>query len=508
MTTAPPDDRVTVVLDDDGISIDGLCHVADGAALAVGPGARAAVEAARRTVDATLRSGTLVYGLNTHLGHARDTPVSEEGLLGWQVEMLRAHHGGFGEPLVGREVRAIMAARAIGIAAGGCGAHPDVLDLLVGMLARDVTPVVPTVGSIGASDLMHLAAVGIVMIGEGRAIVAGQELPGLVALHRVGLEPITLRPKDGLAVISANAYSAGVGALTTAEARSLAEAADLVAACTCEALGANLSPFEAAAAGAKPLAGQIASAAAVRRALVGSWLTGSAHHPSVQDPLSIRCVPQVHGGLRDSVDACAHAVMAELNGRADNPLVDGDRLLSTGNFHPMAIALAFEQVRVAIAHVALISERRTAKLAGHLFELCIDGTSHDELPLPGLLSYAAAAVTAELRTLANAVTLGCPPLDLDVEDHATLAPLAVQTTQRALSKLRQVLAVELALGVQLTALRRIANPAIPGAVGEGTAALATAASEHVNACGADGSALVRGLTDLLDRPLDPQGATP
>jgi histidine ammonia-lyase len=261
-----------------------------------------------------------------------------------------------------------MAVRLAGVVRGGSGMSPEVARTYVAMLEAGVHPIVPEVGSVGAADLMHMTAIAMVMIGEGVAEYEGVRLSGGEAMRRAGIPTVTLQPKDGLAVISANGVSIGHGALVVARAARLAGAADLVVAATMETLGANPSIIDPAVAAAKPIAGQVDAAAHLRRLLRGSSIVAPDAVHSVQDALSVRVVPQAHGAFRELGRFAHEAVEAELASMDDNPLVvvDEGRMISNGNFHPMLMALAFDALRPAIAHVGQLSDRRMNQLWSQL----------------------------------------------------------------------------------------------------------------------------------------------
>ena len=356
------------------------------------------------------------------------------------------------------------------------------------MLNAGVHPIVPAVGSVGASDLMHMAAIAMVVMGRGEARLEGRALPGREALARVGIVPHRLRPKDGLALISGNGVSIGLGALAALAAERTAVLADVAGALTLEAIGGNPGPFEEEAARAKPLPGQIAAAAHLRELLAGGDLASDGTARSVQDPLSFRVMPQVHGALRDQVAATRAAVEVELNAIDDSPLVsiEQDRLLSTGNFHPMGLALAFESLRVALAHLGMLSERRMNKLVIALYgEASFEFGVREpgRYSVPGFVIYSAAALLSELKQLASPVTLDCPPLDLDVEDHATLAPQSVMLARRALFVLETILAIEVL--VAISALDE--QPQLPS-LGRGTRPVYDAVRATLEPLEADASA--------------------
>jgi histidine ammonia-lyase len=464
--------RGPVLLDAAPPSIADVVAVADGAGVELGPVAVERIQAARAVVDRLVNGPDLIYGLNTGLGHLRDVRVPPDVLRSYQESIVLAHDGALGPRLPARLVRAAMFVRLAGLARGGAGASLGAAQQLAGMLNAGVHPIVAQVGSVGAADLMHLAAIAAVMIGRGRAQVGADVLAGAEALRRVGLQPVQLEPKDGLALISANGISVGWAALVVAKAARLVEAADMVLAVSLEVMRGNPSIVDPAAAVAKPVPGQAESAAWVRALLEGSdrWLEGGSD--SVQDPLSFRVGPQVHGAFRELLELLRRNVAAELAASDDNPLVVASegRMVSNGNFHPIALALASDALRPGIAHVGQLSDRRMNHLWGRAFSdgdlATPEGLADSTAGGGPLLRYAAAARTAELRSLADPVSLDVGPLDLGVEDHATNAPFSVQRTDEALDGLADILAVELLIAADTA--RRHAGAV--GRLGRGTRA--------------------------------------
>jgi histidine ammonia-lyase len=446
----------------------------------VSPVVRRRMRATRAVLERALARGEQVYGLNTGLGAARDQEIPAALLDAYQRQIVSTHAGAVGSPLPEHDARAVLAARVAGLARGGSGATVAVLDTLVGFLNAGLTPVIPETGSVGASDLGHLAAVALVAIGRGRAQLGGRTLPAAHALELAGLAPLRLAPKDALALVSANAVSVGVGALVVRRAARVARTADLAGALTMEALDANLSPFAPAVQEAKPFPGQAQAAAHVRRLLGGSRLERPGVAASLQDAISIRTIPQVHGALREQVAAAERAVAVELAGAGDNPLVlaEADVAISNGNFHPLVLALAFESIRVAVAHVAMLSERRMTKLIqrawvddGRATRLAVEAPDgYGTYRFPGLMSYSAAALVGELKHLATPITLGIPPLDFDFEDHGTFANQAVMTTRTALEKLEAVLSIEALLAVHGIGRREL-EPELGDGTGRALAAI-------------------------------------
>ncbi|WP_307106072.1 aromatic amino acid ammonia-lyase [Arthrobacter globiformis] len=436
MAAAAADPAVEVVLSAEALELVGL---------------------SREVVQAAIDSGHRVYGLNTLLGSGRDTSVEQESILDFQLQVVRYHHSGVGALLDRDEVRALILARLIGFTRGGSGVRPETARFYAGLLNRGVVPAVPRDGSVGSSDLTQLAAVAAVAIGEGQALAPDGGLQdGAEALTAAGLEPLVLAPGEALALVSANSYSIGAGALELRRIRGLADLADTALALSLEATarydgGGNLSPFSPAVQSAKAVDGQRVSAANVRRLVRGGWLEDPRRQVSVQDALSFRAAPQTHGAFRAQVTALADALEVELNGRGDNPLTDvaSGRMVSGGNFQPMQLALAFEALRLGLAHVGISSERRIAKLYPPQrlirqlnLEAARAGTPLASEDLPGLLWYSAAGLLAELKFLAAPATLGAPTLSADVEDHSTLAPLALQQLERSVEAAAKLLTIE------------------------------------------------------------------
>jgi len=451
----------------------------------------------REVLERASTSGQKIYGLNTLLGSGRDTAVEERSVLAYQIQVVRYHNSGVGDHLDRPSARAVILARLIGFSRGGSGVRPETAKFYAELLNHGVLPAIPREGSVGSSDLTQLAAVAAVAIGEGEAIDAdGTLVPGAKALADAGLQPLRLAPGEALALVSANAYSVGAGTLALVRLQQLAELADVALSLSLEAIarydgGGNLSPFSPAIQAGKAVDGQKDSAAAVRYLLRGGWLEDVRPEVSVQDALSFRSAPQTHGAFRSLVSQLGAALTVELNGRGDNPLVDVEtgHMVSGGNFQPMQLALSFEGLRLALAHVGISSERRIAKLyppqrvirarhleaaARHLEASSSNAVSESgpaaglvQEELPGLLWYSAAGLLSELKFLAAPATLGAPTLSADVEDHSTLAPLALQQLERSLEALEKLLAIE-----ALTASYLLLEAGAAQPLGKGTGAVA------------------------------------
>ncbi|GAA2140192.1 histidine ammonia-lyase [Arthrobacter humicola] len=459
-----------VTISDLPMTQEELVAVAEGAPVALGEPARARIAASRVLLEEAMSGGDPIYGLSTRVGHGKDTRVPREELERQQQFLVASHGGAFGPLLDRTVVRAAMAVRLNGMARGGSGASPAAADTLLAMLNAGVHPVLHSTGSVGAADISPMAGIAQVAVGTGTAEFRGETLAGAEALRRAGIAPLRLEGRDGLAIISANGVSIGHGALVLARAARTAGAADQAAVLSIEATRGNPSVFSASAAAAKPYPGQVAAAAHLRELLEGSLLLNPGGPRSVQDALSFRVIPQVHGAFREFLATAGSAVDTELNSASDNPLVDvaSGSVLSNGNFHPMVLAIAFDALRVALVHVGQLSERRMSHLWTAVMAAKKSGPppgNRGPAAAPGVqLRYAGSACYTELRLLAAPATLDSTILDVGVEDHATGAMLSVRKTEEALRLLEDLLAIEVLLAADLL---RISSP---GTLGVGAAA--------------------------------------
>jgi histidine ammonia-lyase len=445
-----------------------------GAPVAIAPAALERMREARAVVERLAAEGRPIYGVTTGLGAKRDVRVPPDELADFQRRILLGRAVAVGPPLPGEAVRAAMLARCQGLAQGGAGAQPAVLELLVEMLNRRVHPVVPSLGSIGVADMPPLAHLGLVLVGLGEADYQGARLPGGEALAAAGLSPLALGTKDGLSLVIANAATLGEAALVLDDAWSLLSEADVAAALSLEGFRGNVSPFDPRVQAAKGEPYQAATAARVLDLLRGGPLLEPGAARAVQDPLSFRCVPQVHGAVGSVLDAAGEAVATELNAAADNPLVlaDEGEVLSNGNFHVPLLALAFEQVGLALTQLVTLSAYRALKVMSGPFS----GLPAFLSPRPGISSGFAplqktlVAHVAEVRHRANPVSLDFLPVAEGVEDHAAHAPLAVRKAGQSVAAARYVLAIELVAAAQAIDLRARAEGSSGPRLGVGTRA--------------------------------------
>src|SRR5688572_5494104 len=352
-----------VLLDGNSLKIDDVFSVAAHAApVTLAPVARDRANQSRHHVDALVARKAVAYGVTTGFGKLSDVVIPSERLAELQVNLVRSHASGVGAPLPEREVRAMMLLRANVIAKGLTGARPAIAELLIDMLNAGLHPSIPEQGSVGASgDLAPLAHLALALIGEGPLRAAAREGSAAEMLREYRLEPVTLGPKEGLVLINGTQAHTAMAALAVVDAHRLWKVAHIAGAMSLEALKGTPGAFDERIQAARGQLGQAASAAVLRDLLADSEIRESHRHGDsrVQDPYSLRCMPQVHGPVLDAIDFVASVVSRELNAATDNPLVlEGGELLSGGNFHGQAVGMALDFLAIAMTNLATISERR------------------------------------------------------------------------------------------------------------------------------------------------------
>jgi histidine ammonia-lyase len=480
----------------------------DGAEVIVADEAAIRIAAANQVVLRAARSGTPVYGVTTGLGSRVTEPVADGGAE-FSLRTIRGRATAVGEPLSVELTRATLAVRLNGLCAGGSGASPAVAQLLAGMLNEGVHPVIPSSGSVGAADLCLMAHVGLAMIGEGEAEFSGVRMGSAQALSAAGLLALSPGPKDGLAICSANAVSAGTAALALADARALLDCAQISAALSMEGFRAALTPLDPRVVSARPQPGQEWSATGLRVLLAGGSLTDRGAARRLQDPLSFRCASQLHGSLHAALALLAATLEPELNGAADNPLVlteDGE-IVSTGNFQVPALALALDAAAIGIAQVAsAIAQRqsrlKTTRLSGLPRSLVQQDEADPTRTGLAALTKAAESLVLEIRHRAAPLAIHSIVSGDGVEDDSTGAAQAALRLVEQLTRLRLLVAAELIVAAQATEL------AAPDRLGAGTAEALRCVREVVTvvtedrALGPDVDRLARSLLtgdELRDR---------
>ncbi len=430
----------------------------------LGDEARIRMDAARQVVEQVVLRGQTAYGINTGFGDLSRVRISNESTAVLQRNLILSHAAGVGAPLSTEIVRAMMLILAASLSRGHSGVRPLLVETLIAMLNRGVTPVVPETGSLGASgDLAPLAHIGLVVIGEGEAMLDGVRLTGSDALDRAGIRPLELVAKEGLAIINGTHMMAAIGVLVAHDAGVLVQTAEVGAAMSLEALRGTDVPFDPRIQRVRPQPGQAATAAHVRDLLLGSEIIPShrENDPRVQDPYSLRCIPQVIGAVRDTVAHCTGIVEAELAAVTDNPLIfpEDDAVLSGGNFHGQPIAMALDILSIALAELAAFSERR--------IYLLLDDREPRENRLPAFLArqpglnsgymiaqYVAAALVAENAILASPAGVQSIPTSAGMEDFVSMGATAGNKLRRVLTNAERVIAIELLCAAEGVEWRR------------------------------------------------------
>ena len=452
MTTSAP-----LLLDGNSLTLDDVVAVAVARApVELAPTARTRMERAHEVVSSIVRRNAVAYGVTTGFGKLSDVAIPPERIEELQVNLVRSHAAGVGPLLNEREARAMMLLRANVIAKGFSGARPLLVELLAGMLNAGLYPPIPEQGSVGASgDLAPLAHLALSLIGEGELFLGEERGDATAMLAREGLSPVRLGPKEGITLINGTQAHTAIASLAVVDAHRLWQIAHLAGAMTLEALMGTPVAFDARIQDARGQLGQAASAALLRQLLGGSEIR-EAHRegdPRVQDSYALRCMPQVHGPVLDAIDFCAGVIGRELNAATDNPLVfaDSGELLSGGNFHGQAVAMALDFLAIALTNLATMSERRTDRLVN-------PDLNHG---LPAFLSpdagvnsgfmmaqVTAASLASECKVLSHPASVDTIPTDGNKEDVVPMAMGAAWKLRRIVQNVRSVLAIELMCAAQ------------------------------------------------------------
>jgi histidine ammonia-lyase len=431
--------------------------VFDSAPVELSAAARGQMDASRAVIEKLLASGTTVYGVNTGFGELSTVRISADQLKQLQVNLVRSHACGVGAPLDEAETRAMMLLRANALAKGLSGVRPVVVETLCAMLNAGVHPVIPSQGSVGASgDLAPLAHLALVVIGEGEAIYRSDRLPGAVAMKRAGIAPLALEAKEGISLLNGTQGMLALAALALREAEILADTADVATALSLDALRGSPAAFDERIAQARPFPGHAATARNLVRLNAGSEIREShrsaERDPRVQDAYSLRCAPQVHGAVRDALAHIRATLGIELNAATDNPLVfaESGEVVSGGNFHGQPLAMAADQLAIALAALAGISERRIEHMTNpHTSLLPAFLTEKPGLNSGFMLAQVtAAALTAETRALATPHSVDSISTSGNQEDYVSMGMGAARRLRPMLDNLRNILAIELLAACQ------------------------------------------------------------
>lgn len=437
---------MAISLDGHHKSVESIRRVADGEQVYIPDEVYQKVAQSRKLVEQAVNEARRVYGITTGFGKFADVAISRDDLKQLQMNLVMSHAAGVGQAFSPREVRAAMFLRANALARGMSGVRMQVIEMFRDMLNKGVVPHVPEKGSVGASgDLAPLSHIALVLAGKGLAFYNGELLPGNLALARAGLEPIEFEAKEGLALTNGVQMSAAVLALATDLAQTLCTAADIISSLTGQALWVICDAYDAGIVDLRPHAGAREVAGNLRKLLSDSGLTSRTGEFRVQDAYVLRCIPQVHGAVRQAVSHVRSVVEIESGSATDNPLVLEDgRILSGGNFHGQPIAIAGDYLGLSLCSLGNISERRIARLmdpvkSGLPAFLTSDGGLNSGLML---LQYTAAALASECKVLAHPASVDSIPTSADQEDHVSMSPIACRKARDIAANVAQILAIE------------------------------------------------------------------
>ena len=453
----------TVLLDGASLTFEQVLAVAQGAPgkprVALTDASRKAVQRAADGVQRLLKEGRIAYGITTGFGAFKDRVIPPDQVEQLQRNILVSHAVGVGRPYDAATTRAIILIRANTLARGNSGVRVETLEMLLELLNRGVHPVIPEKGSLGASgDLAPLAHMALPLIGEGDAEHHGRVMTSAEALKAAGLKPLTLAAKEGLALTNGTSVMCALGVLETLRAESLSQAADAAGCLSLEALNGTPAAFDERVHKLRPFPRQIECAAYLRALLAGSGYVRGADSGNVQDAYTLRCIPQVHGAVRDAIAYARWVFEIELNSVTDNPLLFVDEktgaveIISGGNFHGEPLAIAMDYLGLAVAELGNISERRIMRLT--------DEASNTHV-LPAFLTregglnsgfmivqYTAAALATENKVLAHPASVDTIPTSANVEDHVSMGVTAGLKLRQILDNVELILAIELLSGAQ------------------------------------------------------------
>ena len=431
-----------------------------GESVSLSPAAIARMNASRAVVDQLLASGQTAYGINTGFGKLASVRISAEQVRTLQVNLVRSHCCGVGAPLNEAETRSMMLLRANALAKGLSGIRPAVVETLCAMLNAKVHPVIPSQGSVGASgDLAPRAHLAQVVIGEGRAAFRGEILDGSEAMRRAGILPIALEAKEGLSLLNGTQGMLALLSLALRDADILIDSADVAAALSLDALRGSPGAFDARIMHARAYPGAAMTGRNLAHLNEGSTIRESHRSPEkdprVQDAYSVRCTPQVHGAVRDSLAQAREMAAVELNSATDNPLVfviegGGGEIVSGGNFHGQPLAMAADQAAVALATLGGICERRIEQMTNPLTSMLPAFLTPD----PGLNSgfmiaqVTAAALTSENKALATPHSVDSISTSGNQEDYVSMGMSGARRLEKMLQNLRRIVAIELLCACQ------------------------------------------------------------
>jgi histidine ammonia-lyase len=412
-----------------------------------------AVKKSREAVEEIVTAQKIVYGINTGFGKFSDVRIGEGHVRDLQLNLIRSHACGVGEPFSETVCKAMLLLRANALLKGFSGVRPLIIEMLMELLNREIIPVVPSQGSLGASgDLAPLSHLALVLVGEGEVVYRGQRMDSLDALKKEGIAPITLEAKEGLALINGTQAMTALGVIAYLEAEQTAYMSEWIAAMTMEGLNGIMDAFAEEIHLARGYPQQIKTAERIRNFLSDSKLTTVQGELRVQDAYSLRCIPQVHGASWQALDFIKDKLEIEINAATDNPLIfdDGKKVISGGNFHGQPIAFAMDFMKISVSELANISERRIERLVNPQLNSLPPFLS----PEPGLQSgamimqYVAAALVSENKTLAHPASVDSIPSSANQEDHVSMGTIAARHAYQIIQNARKVISIELICAMQ------------------------------------------------------------
>jgi len=435
-----------IALDGHNLSLEKAVRIVFGdERIAVHPDAGTQVEASHRALQQLLSSGKAIYGINTGFGRLSNTSIPEAQLKELQRNIVLSHAVGVGELLSEETVRAVLLFRINSLLRGNSGIRLEVVEVLIDLLNHRIHPCIPAQGSVGASgDLCSLAHISLILLGEGRAVHNGEEIDGKEALVRIGRDPLLLGPKEGLALLNGTQYMSGLGFLCYVFGKRLLTNAIAAACLSLEAMRAFSAPFAERLQQSRPHSGQVSVAAHIRRLLSKSRLMDSLTE-DVQDPYSLRCIPQVLGPTWEALSFLKEKLEIEINSATDNPLIFSDgTVLSGGNFHGQILGLALETFSMAFAEIGNIAERRidqllTSAARGLPSFLVENGGLNSGLMLT---QYVAASLVSENKVLCHPALVDSIPTSGGKEDHNSMASISARKALQLLANLDRIIAIE------------------------------------------------------------------
>jgi len=445
----------TVLIDGEHLTLEQVLEVAEyRARVRISPAVEKKVKRSRDFIEKALDHGEKIYGVTTGFGMLSDQIIDHSQIEDLQKNLIRSHSVGVGPNFDEVTTRAIMVLRANVIAMGYSGVRMEVLKGLVDMINKGVHPLVPEQGSVGASgDLAPLAHLTSVLIGEGEALFKGKVMPGKKAMRMAGIPILTLRAKEGLALVNGTQVMTAVGLLALLRAERLFKVADIVGACTLDALKGSLRAFDLDVQRVRPFPGSLAVSKNFRRMGRGSEI-GKSHQfcSKIQDAYSLRCIPQVHGAVRDALTYVRKILEIEVNSATDNPLVFAEqkKILNCGNFHGEPVAFALDLLGIAVSELGGISERRIEKLINPALSglpafLTAEGGLHSGLMM---VQVSAAALASENKVLAHPASVDSIPTSADKEDHVSMGVIAARKGRDIVRNVENILAMELLCATQ------------------------------------------------------------